>query len=154
VTPRHPDHDRPLSPAARAALRDLADALIPGGEGMPAASSVGTHEALIDRVMAVRPQATPAFAALLERLAGEADLDPGPRSATKRAQYRRRERPADFSLLAGFVVGAYQLDDRVRSAIGYPGQGPSDVTFEDETGYIAEGLLGPVLERGPRVPGV
>ena len=39
-----------LSPAARAALGDLADALMPGGEGMPSASSVGTHQDLLDRV--------------------------------------------------------------------------------------------------------
>ena len=43
--------------------------------------------------------------------------------------------------------------DAVRRAIGYPGQGPSDVSFEDETGYIAEGLLDAVLERGRRAPG-
>ena len=139
-----------LSPAARVALADLADALMPGGEGMPSASSVGTHQDLLDRVLAVRPQAAPSFVALAERLA----TDPGTGTPTERAQRLRQEHPADFSLLAGFLVGAYQLAEPVRAAIGYPGQGPSDVTFEDETGYIAEGLLDPVLSRGPRAPGI
>jgi hypothetical protein len=143
-------HTAGLSPAARTTLGDLADALMPGGEGMPAASSVGTHTDLLDRVLAVRPQAAPDFIALAERLAA----DPGPGTPTERAQRLRREHPAAFGLLAGFLVGAYQLAEPVRAAIGYPGQGPSDVTFDDETGYIAEGLLDPVLERGPRAPGI
>lgn len=144
------DAPPPISPAARATLAALADALMPGGEGMPSASSVGTHEALLDRVLAVRPQAAPAFIALADRLAA----DPGPGTPTERAQRLRQDHPADFGLLTGFLVGAYQLAEPVRAAIGYPGQGPSDVTFDDETGYIAEGLLDPVLERGPRAPGV
>ena len=86
---------------------------------------------------------------LVERLA----TDSGHGTPTERAQRLRREQPADFGLLAGFIVGAYQLDHRVRDAIGYPGQGPSDVSFEDETGYIVQGLLDPVLERGARAPG-
>lgn len=139
-----------LSPAARVALADLADALMPGGEGMPSASSVGTHQDLLDRVLAVRPQAAPSFVALAERLAADA----GPGTPTDCAQRLRQEHPAAFSLLAGFLVGAYQLAEPVRAALGYPGQGPSDVTFDDETGYIAEGLLDPVLERGPRAPGI
>lgn len=139
-----------LSPAARAVLRDLADALIPGGEGMPSASAVGAHGALIDRVMAVRPQAAPELVAMLDRFVA----DPGPGTPIERAQRLRRDDPAAFGLLAGFVVGAYQLDQRVRASIGYPGQGPSDVTFDDETGYITDGLLDPVIGRGPRAPGV
>ena len=135
-----------LSPAARATLADLADALIPGGEGMPSASAVGTHEALIDRVLAVRPLGAPDLVALLERLAADRD----PSTPLMRAQALRQDHPADFNLLAGFLVGAYQLDERVRESIGYPGQGPSDPTFDDETGYIAEGLLDSVVERGPR----
>ena len=145
-----------LGTAARATLCELADALIPGGEGQPSASAAGVHDRLIDRVLAVRPQAAPSFVALLERLA--ADRGPGsgarPATPTERAQRLRTEHPADFSLLAGFVVGAWQLAEPVRAAIGYPGQGPSDVSFEDETGYITEGLLDPVLERGPRAPGI
>ena len=139
-----------LSPAARVTLAALADALMPGGEGMPAASAVGTAHDLLDRVLAVRPHAAPAFVALAERLAA----DPGPGDVVERAQRLRRDHPVDFSLLAGFLVGAYQLAEPVRAAIGYPGQGPSDVSFEDETGYITDGLLDPVLERGPRAPGV
>lgn len=139
-----------LSPTARVTLGDLADALMPGGEGMPSASSVGTHEHLLDRVLAVRPLAAPSFIALAERLAAH----PGPGTPTDRAKRLRREHPAGFSLLTGFLVGAYQLAEPVRAAIGYPGQGPSDVTFDDETGYIADGLLDPVLERGPRAPGI
>ncbi|MFN8623798.1 MAG: hypothetical protein U0869_23910 [Chloroflexota bacterium] len=140
----------PLSPAARATLRELADALIPGGAGQPSASTAGVADVLIDRVLAVRLKAAPSFVALLERLAA----DPGPGTPTERAQRLRRDHPTDFQLLAGFVVGAWQLAEPVRAAIGYPGQGPSDVTFEDETGYVTEGLLDPVLERGPRAPGI
>ena len=66
------------------------------------------------------------------------------------AEYRAK---GEGKMLWGFIVGAYQLDERVRAAIGYPGQGPSDVSFEDETGYITEGLLEPVLERGARAAG-
>ena len=80
-----------LGTAARATLCELADALIPGGEGQPSASAAGVHDRLIDRVLAVRPQAAPSFVALLERLA--ADPDSGLGTPTERAQRLRERQP-------------------------------------------------------------
>jgi hypothetical protein len=133
-----------LSEAQRATLAEMADVLIPGGEGMPSAREVGVQAALVDRVLAVRPQAATELPALLQRLATEDG------SVADRLSVLRAGEPGAFNLVSSVIVGAYFLDDRVREAIGFPGQGPRDVTFEDETGYVAEGLLDSVLERGPR----
>ena len=71
---------------------------MPGGEGMPAASAVGTHQELLDRVLAVRPHAAPGSSPS----PSASPRTPAPDS-TERAQRLRREQPADFSLLAGFA---------------------------------------------------
>jgi hypothetical protein len=136
-----------LSALQRSLLCELAGVLIPGDGVMPSAVEVGVHEDLVDRVMAVRPRAARELADLLDRLLAE----PASGTPGRRLVALRNDRPADFTLLASFVTGAYFLDERARASIGYPGQGPTDTTFHDETGYVTEGLLDPVIERGPRI---
>jgi hypothetical protein len=133
----------PLSSAQRATLADAADVLIPGGEGMPSAREVDVHGALVDRVLAVRPVASAALPTILDRLA-TGNVTP----TIDRLKTLRADDAGAFGTLSSVIVGAYFLDEDVRKTIGWPGQGPRDVTFEDETGYLAEGLLDAVVERG------
>ena len=47
------------------------------------------------------------------------------------------------------ATGAYYLHPRVRRLIGYPGQKP-DPAADDESDYwLRDGLLDPVIDRGP-----
>jgi hypothetical protein len=137
----------PLDEFLRSSLARLADVLIPGDDAMPSARDAGVAGPLMERVMSVRPNDTPRFLALLDGAAKALERGAGPEVYLSML---RSTDPAAFALLSGFVVGAYFLDERARVVIGYPGQGPSETSYADETGYISEGLLDPVMKRGQR----
>lgn len=136
-----------LTTTQRATFATFAAVLIPGGEGMPAADDLDVAGELLDRVLAVRPTAAAELPLLLDRLAS---TDGSPATVVRSL---RIDDPAAFGLLSSVVVGAYFLDGSARASIGYPGQDARETSFEDETGYLAEGLLDPVLERGGSGPG-
>lgn len=126
----------------RAVLAALADVLIPAAAGMPAAGEVDVAGAGLDTVLRVRPDLEPALLALARELDGEA-----PYAALARLE---RERPEDLATLLTALAGAYYLDREVRRRLGYPGQEALVVdAYSDLEVYIEEGLLNPVLERGP-----
>ena len=135
----------PMSEPATLELRDwlrpLADALIPAGDGMPAASAVGVADAQLDLVLSARPDlnrhlgralALTAGMAPAEVLAALAELDPTAHGALLEA-----------------VAGGYYAHPRVRELLGYAGQRPVPVRPEDYPEYLAQGLLERVVERGP-----
>jgi hypothetical protein len=136
-----------LTPAHRGTFAVLAAVLIPGGEGMPGAADVDISGSCLDRVLAVRPTAAAELPQLLDRLAAT-DGPPG-----EVVRDLRANEPATFGLFSSVIVGAYFIDDTARASIGYPGQSAKETSFEDETGYLAEGLLDPVLDRGGSAPG-
>lgn len=130
-----------LTPALRSTLAGLADVLVPAVDGMPAASEAGVTGKWLDRVLGVRPDLEPLLARVL---AGAEGAEPA-------GEIRRLERedPAALELLALVVVSAYYLNPKVRRLIGYPGQ-KATPPFPDESDYyLRDGLLDPVLERGP-----
>jgi choline dehydrogenase-like flavoprotein len=112
----------PLSAAARARLRSLADAWIPAGDGMPAASAVGVADAQLDRVLRARPDLA---APLGEALADDRTL------------------PAEarLGLLRVVVAAAYYLAPEVRAALRYDPERVSPVRPEGYPEYVSEGLL-------------
>ena len=75
---------------------------------------------------------------------------PGPRRGPGREARRlHEEEPDAFSALSQIVSGAYYMNLKVRKRIGYPGQG-NRKPFEDEADYdLRDGLLDPVIDRGP-----
>lgn len=109
-----------LSADERRRLDELADRLIPAGDGMPP-GSVGW----VEEVLAARPDLA---AALREVLRGEGALT-----------------SAQTVLVGEVVAGAYFLNPRVKDLIGYHGRRalpiPSAPDYED--------LIGPVIARGP-----
>ncbi|MGH3019677.1 MAG: hypothetical protein ACRDNR_05885, partial [Gaiellaceae bacterium] len=119
----------------------LADVLIPATDTMPAASEAGSAEKWLDRALAARPDLVAPLGAVLDAADGK---DP-------EAEARRlhAEDPDGFSALAQIASGGYYMNLKVRKRIGYPGQGKRP-PFPDEAEYdLRDGLLDPVLERGP-----
>ena len=119
----------------------LADALIPAAHGMPAASEAGAVDKWLARALAARPDLVPALLELLD--------DAGGRDPEKEARRLHAEEPERFAALAAIASGGYYMNLKVRKRIGYPGQGKRP-PFPDEAEYdLRDGLLDPVIERGP-----
>jgi hypothetical protein len=126
---------------ARDRLRRFADALIPAVDGMPAAGEVGVADRQLDRVLAARPDlAEPLTRALAEVDAGD--------WAGSLERLRTSDGAAHDALLL-VVAGGYYTDAGVRKLIGYDGQRPVEVRPEIIPNYVEEGLIEPLLERGP-----
>jgi hypothetical protein len=123
----------------RAVLADLADVLIPAGDGFPSASEAGVAADGLDRVLAARPDLA---SGLLRVLAAARGRDP----AAAVAELRQRD-PDGFAVLAELVPGAYFMDERVRAALGYAGQTPRAIDPRQD--YLDGGLLQSVIDRGP-----
>lgn len=122
-------------------LRVFADVLIPEAHGMPAASEVGVADGQLDRVLAVRDDLT---APLLRALAV---VDPADHEGSLEVLQRDDAEAHDALLLV--IVGGYYIDADVRRRLGYDGQVPTEVRPEIIPNYVEEGLIEPLLERGP-----
>jgi hypothetical protein len=122
-------------------LRRFADVLIPAGDGMPAASEVGVADRQLDRVLAARPD----LAQPLARAVAAVDADDHEGSLER---LRTADLAAHDALLL-IVAGGYYTDADVRRRIGYDGQRPVEVRPEIIPNYVEEGLIDPLLARGP-----
>lgn len=131
-----------LDDARRATLAALADVLLPGGAGMPAASEADVHGRWVDRVLTARPDlAEP----LLRVLDGAAGAEP-----EREARRLHAEDGDGFGVLATVVTGAYYLSPKIRRLIGYPGQKRTPPLPDEADYYLDDGaLLEPVRAMGP-----
>jgi hypothetical protein len=120
-------------------LAELADVLIPAGEGFPSASDAGVTREGLDRVLAFRPD----LADGLKRVIAAARACPAAQFVAQLAA----DDPAGFALLAEFVPGAYFLNPRVREALGYTGQTARPI--DPRPDHLDDGLLQSVIDRGP-----
>lgn len=130
-----------ITPAQRASLRALADAIAPAFGRMPGASSIGLAEpeGQIDRVLALRPDLAAILPLILEATGSDAakalpDLPPAWRAA-----------------LLECIAGAYYLHPEVRRLIGYAGQealslGRGEIGAED---LLVEMMAAPARWRRP-----
>lgn len=124
-----------MTPADRAAFARLADELLPATGDLPAPSSLGVDTKWRDRALATRPDLEADLARALASKSTARDLHDAD--------------PAAFFALGLMATGAYYLHPRLRRLIGYPGQKP-DPASDDESDYrLRDGLLDPVIERGP-----
>lgn len=124
----------------------IADRLIPEAHGMPSAGAV-VGEARLRFVLTARPD----LAKPLERaLRSELGDDPAARLAAL-----ERDEPDEHAALLLAVVGGYYTDKDVRDRLGYPGQQAKTLYSWQYPVYLEEGLIAPVLARGPiwRDPG-
>jgi choline dehydrogenase-like flavoprotein len=126
--PPEPVYDLEFTPLERERLAVLADALIPAAPDRPSASQAGVAGAMLDRMLALRPD----LAAPLRRILAEG-----------------AEGRADRGVLTTIVAGAYYLAPSVREAIGYPGQEARPFNPREFESFIAEGLLDHVLAKEP-----
>jgi hypothetical protein len=137
-----------ISGERRARLRTLADGMIPAAHGMPSAGEIGVSERQLDLVLAARPD-------LAEPLARALELAEGPDWEAGLAAVEAADKAAHDALLLT-VVGAYYIHPQVRRLLRYDGQVPVEVRPEIIPNYVEEGLIEPLLERGPayrEVPG-
>jgi choline dehydrogenase-like flavoprotein len=126
-----------LSPAQRATFASLADLLIPATDGMPAASSVGVADDLVDRVLEVRADLAAPLVSVLD----------GARSTAPDAAIDELAAGDGRALfvLRYVVAGAYYLSADVRDRLGYPGPDPRVVSPSTYGEYVDEGLLDHVV---------
>ncbi|MDQ1462244.1 MAG: hypothetical protein QOI08_3728 [Actinomycetota bacterium] len=129
-----------LTEEQRTTLAALADALIPGGAGLPSAVEADVHGKWVDRVLAVRTD-------LVDRLSQALSDDGVPREALERW---RVSEPDVFDAITFVVSSAYFLNPRVRRLLGYPGRAPMrNPALPDESDFYLEGgILDPVIARG------
>jgi hypothetical protein len=130
-----------IAPDLRAVLGGIADVLIPAAQGMPSATEAGVPDALLDEVVRARPDLT---APLVEVLTAVAADD----AATAVARLRAGAVPG-FDTVAVVVAGGYLMSPRVMAELGYPGQEAKIVDPDDVIRTLHDGLLDPVIERGP-----
>lgn len=124
----------------RETLAALADEMLPGGAGQPSAREVDVAGELLDEVIAARPDLAEPLRELLASVDG---VEPGEALARLRA-----DRGA-CDLLGTVVAGAYMMAPAVGAALSYPGQQPKPVNPFDINDVVDDGLLDPVIERGP-----
>ena len=130
-----------MTAAQRVAFAALADVLLPAVDGLPSPSAVGVGGRWLDLALAARADLTATLAAVLD---AAQDRDPA-------AEARRlhEQEPAAFAVLGLLASGAYYMHPRVRKAIGYPGQRADPAADDEADWFLRDGLLDPVVARGP-----
>ena len=127
-----------VHPELRQWLQAVADAVIPAGDGMPAASSVDVAGRQLDLVLSARPDLLPA----LEEAHRRTEDVPTDRIL----EHLPQEIAQDLLLI---VAGGYYMSPVVTGLLKYTGQSPEPVRADVYPAYVEEVLLDAVLARGP-----
>jgi hypothetical protein len=130
-----------LNDEQRATLAAVADVLIPQTETMPAASEVQLHGRWIDKALAARPDLADTLRKFLDDAAG---VDPANAVTTF-----VKEAPAEFEDVLLLVTCSYYMNPKVRKRLRYPGQKANPPYPDEADYYLRDGLLDPVIDRGP-----
>jgi hypothetical protein len=125
----------------RARLSQLADALIPPGDGMPSATEAGATGEWLDAVLAARPD-------LAVPLGGVTAAAAGMEPAEALAALPTRD-PGGWAAFTTAVPAAYFMNPDVRARLGYPGQEAVPIDPDAPPDYLADGLLDSVKARAP-----
>jgi hypothetical protein len=141
--PTRPDADPALlwTEERTRRLGELADVLLPGGAGMPAATEAAVPTTGVQRVFEARQDLSPALAAVVDASSG---LDP-----VDVLTRLHQEDPRGWTVFTTCVAAAYYMTPAVRRLLGYGGQEGVLINSDDFFGWASTGLLDPVLERGP-----
>lgn len=131
-----------VTPEQRSTFAGIADYLIPNAEGMPSASEVDVHGAILDRVLMLRTDLQEAFLRGLNACAGAPPAEA--------ANALNRNDPAAMGAVGLVASAAYYMAPRVRDLIGYPGQESRPESDPDAPlPYVTNGMLQVVIDRGP-----
>ncbi len=125
----------------RATFAVLADYLIPEYSNKPAASTVGVHKDLLDKVLSVRPDLTNDFLRGVRTAVGK-DVSDALNAINK------DDRVA-FDAITLVATGGYLMSEKVREAMGYPGQAAAPYDPHETPEYMTNGMLERVVMRGP-----
>lgn len=136
--------ERELTAPEREVLHDVADALIPPRGELAAPSATAGYDKWLDRALAARGDAFDAVIAAAMRFVGG-----DPASLRGELKAFSENDPNAFHLLSSVVAGAYLMVPAVRAAIGYPGQRRHHPQFDEAANQIMDGILDPVIARGP-----
>ena len=123
-------------------LINIADVMLPGTTQMPSVSGTGSFEASLLKVLDSRPDLAEGLRTAIDYLPGEtfelSDLDE-----------LLDEDPEAYTSLTTVVAASYYRVKEVKVRIGYPGQVPKTYDPYAYVEWVQEGLLDPVVERGP-----
>ena len=119
----------------RERLTRIADVLLPGGAGLPSASEAGVAGALLDDVIAVRPDVLPELRRVLDSLG----------TGLYSIEGLQNTGGAPFRTLAMVVAGAYYLSPQVRELLGWYSEKGAALGAPGFPSYVEEGLLDHLL---------
>ncbi len=138
-----------LTAEQRARLAALADALVPGTADRPAPSELDIAGALVDRVLAVRPDLGVPLGRALDAVPPPAPCaEPPGAAAVALLDELDGTDPDAARALRTCVAGGYYLSPTVRAALDYDGQEAAPVPPFAYPDYLEEGLLDHLLD-GP-----
>jgi hypothetical protein len=145
--PRHlPAPPAELTPAQHEVLAAVGDLLIPAvGEDPSFTQAPGIQDRLRTAIAARGEQ----FDLLAATLDGLGPADGGLDGRLRALHAAGSDQDDRFVLLSSVVAGAYLLVPEVRQRIGYPGQGRDPAGIEEAADELSDGILDPVIERGP-----
>ena len=135
---------RPLTGAEMGTLRAIADVLIPASGDNPAATSEPDFDTWLRCAVDARADSFGTITAFLARLGGA-----GPEVIDQALRALHAGEPGQFQALSAVVAGAWLLTPTVRARIGYPGQRRDPARLEEAVDQISDGILDPVIARGP-----
>jgi hypothetical protein len=133
--------DRSGTELDRARLAQLADALIPAGDGMPSATEAGAVGEWLDAVLEARPD-------LAVPLGGVTAAAAGMETAEAIAELPIRD-PGGWAAFTTAIPAAYFMNPEVRERLGYPGQEAIPIDPKAPADYLEDGLLDSVKSRPP-----
>jgi hypothetical protein len=123
-------------------LLAIADTLIAPSAGVPAPSAAPDYERWLLRALAARRDVFDDVVNAAVALHAEDDVGAAVRALAASDDAR-------FGQLSTVVAGAYLMLPEVRRALGYPGQERKHAGFDEAAEEIMDGILDPVIERGP-----
>jgi hypothetical protein len=135
---------RPLTAAEVTTLRAIADVLIPAAGDDPAATAEADFDRWLARAVDARADAFDAITAVAAQFEGAT-----PEAIDEALRTLYAGQPDVFQVVSAVVAGAWLMIPAVRERIGYPGQGGARARLEEAAEQISDGILDPVLARGP-----
>jgi hypothetical protein len=126
------------------ALKEIADVLIPACADDPAATSEPGFDEALTTALTARADAFDQIVTFLHHIDGK---DTGEVAESLRVLHRDHQ--SDFQPVSAVVAGAWLQLPTVRRRIGYPGQHRNPPTISQAVDELSDGILEPVLERGP-----
>lgn len=135
---------RDLTDVERETLATVADTLVPGRDGAPAASA---EPGFWDNLVVALDARADAFDDITSALAS---LGSRPTEEMwDELKTLDRNAPATFQALSTVITGAWLLTPGTRERIGYDGPQSDRAGIEEAADDITSGILDPVIERQP-----